>query len=56
MCLVVDKVGANLDQKDNGRIGGQKVMCEVGAMPQLKLSAKYIHFTLLVFIILKVHQ
>ena len=53
MCLVVDKVGANLDQKDDGRIGGQKFMCEVGAVPQLKVSAKDSHLTLLGFMNLK---
>ena len=49
MCLVVDEVGANLNQKDDGHIGGQKFMCEVGAIPQMKVSTKDKHFTLLGF-------
>ena len=53
MCLVVDEVGANLNQKDDGHIGGQKFMCEVGAVPQLKVSTKDKHFTLLGFTSLK---
>ena len=53
MRLDVDKVGANLNQKDDGHIGGQKFMCEVGAVPQLKVSTKDKHFTLLGFTNLK---
>ena len=53
MCLVVDKVGANQNQKDDGHIGGQKFMCEVGYVPQLKVSTKDRHFTLLGFAYLK---
>ena len=49
MCLVVDEVGGNLNQKDDGHVGGQKFMCEVGAIPQLKASIKDRHFTLLGF-------
>ena len=50
MCLVVDKVGANnLNQKDDGHIGGQNFMCEVGSVPQLKVSTKDRHFTLFGF-------
>ena len=49
MCLVVDEVGANLNQKDDGHVGGQKFMCEVGAIPQMKVSTKDKHFTLMGF-------
>ena len=49
MCLVVDEVGANLNQKDDGHVGGQKFMCEVGAIPQIKVSTKDKHFTLMGF-------
>ena len=53
MCLVVDEVGANLNQKDDGHVGGQKFMCEVGSVPQQKFSTKDRHFTLLGFTNLK---
>ena len=53
MCLVVDQVGANLNKKDDGHVGGQKFICEVGSVPQLKVSTKDRHFTLLGFTNLK---
>lgn len=54
MCLAVDEVGANLNQKDYGQhVGGQKFICEVGSVSQLKISTKDRHFTLLGFTNLK---
>ena len=49
MCLVVDEVGSNLSQKGDGHVGGQKYICEKGAIPQIKVQHTEKHFTLLGF-------
>ena len=49
MCLVVDEVGSNISQRGDGHIGGQKYMCEIGTVPQNKVSHNDRHFTVLGF-------
>ena len=49
MCLVVDEVGSNISQRGDGHIGGQKYVCEIGTVPQNKVSHNDRHFTVLGF-------
>ena len=49
MCLVVDEVGSNILQRGDGHIGGQKYVCEIGTVPQNKVSHNDRHFTVLGF-------
>ena len=40
MMLCVDEVVADTIQKDDGTIGGEKLVCEVGTTPKEKCSTK----------------
>ena len=40
MCVVADKVGGNNSQKDDGKIGGEQWLTEIGTIPQQKISIK----------------
>ena len=47
MCLVMDGVGGNMNQKGDGNSGGQLQICERGMTPQEKINIKDKHYTLL---------
>ena len=47
MCLVVDEVGGNTNQKGDGNVGGELQLCESGKTPQQKINTKDKHYTLL---------
>ena len=47
MCVVADEVGGNTSQKDDGKIGGERWLCELGTIPQRKISTKNKHYTVL---------
>lgn len=47
MFVVVDEVGGNILQKDDGKIGGERWLCELGTIPQRKISTKNEHYTVL---------
>ena len=46
---MVDEVGSNISQRGDGHIGGQKYVCEIGTVPQNKVSHNDCHFTVLDF-------
>ena len=45
MCLVVDKVGSNISQRGDRHVRGTKYCCEIGSIPQNKVSHNDWHFT-----------
>ena len=47
MCVVMDEVGANTNQKGDGKIGGRLLVCAKGTVPQEKINTKDKHWTLL---------
>ena len=47
MCLVVDEVGGNTNQKGDGNVGGELQLCEAGNTPQQKINTKDKHYTVL---------
>jgi hypothetical protein len=47
--LFVDKVGSNMSQSKDGRIGGQNYLCSIDGRPQQRASMKDAHFTFLGF-------
>ena len=47
MCIVADEVGGNTSQKDDGKIGGERWLTELGTIPQRKISTKNKHYTVL---------
>ena len=49
LCLVVDEVGGNTNQKDYGNVRGELQLCESGKMPQQKINTKDKQYTLLSF-------
>ena len=42
--LILDKVGGNTNQKGNGNVGGELMMCERGKNPQKKINTKDKHY------------
>ena len=46
-CVVMDKVGENMNMQGDGYIGGKTFLCELGVIPQEKLIRNNKHFTLL---------
>ena len=47
MVVVVDEVGGNTNQKGDGHIGGELMMCEPGKTAQRKINTKDKHYTIL---------
>ena len=47
MCIVFDEVGGNTSQKGDGHKGEAKYVCEIGSIPQQKMSEKDKKFTVL---------
>ena len=47
MCIVMDEVGGNINQKGDGNKGGEKYITGKGMVPQLKSNAKDKHYTVL---------
>ena len=47
MCLVVDEVGGNTNQKGDGNVGGELQLCESEKTPQQQINIKYKHYILL---------
>ena len=45
--IVLDKVGGNTNQKGDGNIGGELMLCEVGKTPQQKICTKDKHYTVI---------
>jgi len=45
-CIVMDKVGGNINMQGDGHIGGEKFLCELCVIPQEKPSRNDKHFTL----------
>ena len=52
MCLVGDEVGGNLNMDNDGYVGGEKLLCAKGTIPQQKTSTRDKHFTLLPLVLL----
>ena len=46
-CIVLDEVGGNTNQKGDGNVGGELMLCERGKTPQKKISTKDKHYTVL---------
>ena len=49
---MADEVGGNTSKKDNGKIGGERGLTQVGSIPQRKISTKNKHYTVLDFTLL----
>ena len=47
MCLVMDEVGGNMNQKGDGNVDGQLQLCERWMTPQENINTKDKHYTLL---------
>ena len=47
MCLVMDEVGGNTNQKGYGNVGGQLQLCKREMTPQENINTKDKHYTLL---------
>jgi hypothetical protein len=47
--LFVDEVGSNTCTTKDGHVGGEKFLCQANARPQVKVSTKDSHFTVLGF-------
>ena len=47
MCIVMDEVGGNTSQKENGHIWGELLVCGKGMILHKKINIKDKHFTLL---------
>ena len=47
ICIVMDEMGGNTNQKVDGNKGGQLMICGKDMVPQIKASTKDKHFTLL---------
>ena len=47
MCVDADEVGGNASRKNDGKIGGERWLCEVGTIAQRKISTKNKHYTVL---------
>ena len=47
MCIVADEVGGNTSQKDDGKIGVERWLTELGTIPQRKISTKNKHYMVL---------
>jgi len=52
MCVVGDEVGGNLNMSGDGHVGGEKLLCAKGTIPQQKTSTRDKHFTLLPLVLL----
>jgi hypothetical protein len=47
LCFVADEVGSNISQTGDGNIGGRKLVCATGCVPQQKVGNKNKHFTVM---------
>ena len=47
MCVVMDEVGGNTSQKNDGHIGGRKLVCGKGMVLQQRVNHKDKYWTLL---------
>jgi hypothetical protein len=47
--IFVDEVGSNTNTSKDGNIGGEKFLCKVNSRPQIKVTTKDSHFTVLGF-------
>ena len=47
--IFVDEVGSNTNTSKDGNIGGEKFLCEVNTRPQIRVTTKDSHFTVLGF-------
>ena len=47
MVIVFDELGGNISQKGDGHVGGQLLLCEKGETPQIKVSTRDKHYTVL---------
>ena len=45
--IVFDELGGNTSQKGDGNVGGQLMLCERGKTPQLKISTRDKHYTMM---------
>ena len=45
--IVLDEVGGNTNQKGDGNVGGELMLCERGKTPQKKINTKDKHYTVL---------
>ena len=46
-CIVADETGGNTCQRDDGHVGGERMICEIGTRPQETISNKAHHFTVM---------
>ena len=47
MVLLGNEVGVNIDMTGYGHIGGEKFLCEICFIAQIKTTIKAIHFTVI---------
>ena len=47
MVICFDELGGNTSQKGDGHVGGQLLLCETGKTPQVKISTRDKHYTIM---------